>query len=127
MQTKCDGSGLCLRKVSQPSFHGEVNYSSVNCKFNCVPLQCLRCKKYIPEWLSNSHNGRCSLCARSYASSKKSNTFKKLKKIYLAVPFTKKDNAKSLGARWDPEKKLWYSLEDNENLEVLETLFSKTL
>ena len=26
----------------------------------------------------------------------------------LVVPFSEKDEAKALGARWDPAKKLWY-------------------
>ena len=29
-------------------------------------------------------------------------------KIYLNVPYTEKDTAKALGARWDPSKKKWY-------------------
>ncbi len=29
-------------------------------------------------------------------------------KTYLNVPFSQKDEAKNLGARWDPEKKKWY-------------------
>lgn len=28
---------------------------------------------------------------------------------YLAVPFVEKDAAKSLGAKWDPDAKLWYA------------------
>jgi hypothetical protein len=29
-------------------------------------------------------------------------------RCYLAVPFAQKDEAKGLGARWDPARKLWY-------------------
>ncbi len=29
--------------------------------------------------------------------------------IYLKVPFAEKDDAKALGARFDPERKLWYA------------------
>ena len=39
------------------------------------------------------------------------------KKIYLNVPYKKKDNAKSLGARWDPSKKKWYT--ESESSELL--------
>ena len=28
--------------------------------------------------------------------------------VYLKVPFDDKDEVKSLGARWDPDKKSWY-------------------
>jgi len=33
--------------------------------------------------------------------------------IYLHVPFEQKDDAKSMGAKWDPEKKLWYAPDEN--------------
>jgi hypothetical protein len=29
-------------------------------------------------------------------------------RFYLTVPFAQKDEAKGLGARWDPARKLWY-------------------
>lgn len=28
--------------------------------------------------------------------------------IYLQVPYTEKETAKALGAKWDPREKLWY-------------------
>lgn len=37
-------------------------------------------------------------------------------KIYLDVPFAKKDEAKKLGCRWDPDKKKWYVLEFNDSI-----------
>ena len=43
----------------------------------------------------------------------------KKNRIYLNVPFIKKDHAKKLGARWDPQKKKWYSFKDNKNIEEL--------
>lgn len=36
-------------------------------------------------------------------------------RIYLNVPFSDKDKVKSLGARWDSEKRLWY-VNNPENL-----------
>ena len=33
---------------------------------------------------------------------------KQLERIYLAVPFDEKDQAKALGARWDKAVKAWY-------------------
>lgn len=35
------------------------------------------------------------------------------KKVYLKVPFAKKDQAKKLGCRWDPDAKSWYCFESN--------------
>lgn len=31
-----------------------------------------------------------------------------MKRVYLNVPFAEKDEAKALGARWCPERRLWY-------------------
>lgn len=44
-------------------------------------------------------------------------------KIYLKVPFAKKDEAKGLGAKWDPKKKKWYCMGSNPNKTELVTLF----
>jgi ribonuclease HI len=42
-------------------------------------------------------------------------------KIYLDVPFARKDEAKALGAMWDPAKKKWYMKEGNKDrVELLE-------
>lgn len=41
------------------------------------------------------------------------------KKIYLNVPYQKKDHAKSLGAKWDPSKKKWYTENDSSELLTL--------
>ena len=40
------------------------------------------------------------------------NQILKDKKVYLNVPFSKKDFAKSNGAKWDQDKKKWYYTED---------------
>lgn len=39
---------------------------------------------------------------------------KNQQKIYFKIPYAQKDEGKRLGARWDPEKKLWYGNSDNE-------------
>ncbi len=48
--------------------------------------------------------------------SKESKTITSKEKIYLDVPFAKKDEAKKLGCRWDPDKKKWYILESNDSI-----------
>ena len=40
-----------------------------------------------------------------------------LNKIYLNVPFTKKDEIKKLGGRWDKDKKKWYIFKDNTEID----------
>ena len=37
-------------------------------------------------------------------------------KIYLGVPFSEKDDAKELGAKWDPIKKMWYTTAEGKKL-----------
>ena len=41
------------------------------------------------------------------------------KNVYLFVPFEYKDQAKALGAKWDPEKKRWYTTSENKNCSKL--------
>lgn len=40
-------------------------------------------------------------------------------KIYLAVPFVEKDEAKKLGAKWDGEIKKWYISHNSQNKEII--------
>lgn len=39
-----------------------------------------------------------------------------MERIYLNVPFKEKEEAKTLGAFWDPEKKKWYCWENNKDV-----------
>ena len=39
-------------------------------------------------------------------------------KIYLSVPFERKEDAKSLGAKWDKDKKQWYT--NAYNIQLIE-------
>jgi ribonuclease HI len=50
------------------------------------------------------------------------NTFSK---IYLIVPFIKKDEIKKLGGFWDADKKKWYVYDNNKNIDKILTIFSK--
>ena len=50
----------------------------------------------------------------------------KLPQILLNVPFKDKDDAKSLGARWDSSQKKWYTFDNNENLNELVSKFGNT-
>jgi ribonuclease HI len=44
-------------------------------------------------------------------------------RVYLKVPYAKKDEAKAKGARWDADKKSWYIFEDNPNKSYLISTF----
>ena len=48
----------------------------------------------------------------------------KKNRLYLNVPFVKKNYAKKLGARWDPQKKKWYSFKNNQHIDALLGEFS---
>tara|TARA_B110000967_G_scaffold35055_1_gene34001 strand:+ start:1804 stop:2679 length:876 start_codon:yes stop_codon:yes gene_type:complete len=50
--------------------------------------------------------------------------YEKSIKIYLKVPFIKKDEIKKLGGSWDKDKKKWF-VYNNKNIEKILTLFSK--
>ena len=52
-------------------------------------------------------------------------TPKENKKYYLNVSYERKDEAKLLGAKWDPKEKKWYYLDNNINKNKLLELFSK--
>ena len=49
--------------------------------------------------------------------------YEKNTKIYLKVPFAKKDIIKGLGGRWDASKKLWYIHENNIKKEEILSQF----
>lgn len=49
----------------------------------------------------------------------------KINKIYLDVPYQRKEEIKELKGKWDPSKKKWYIMEDNPNKEKILTLFEK--
>ena len=43
---------------------------------------------------------------------------KEIKKNYLNVPFSQKEKAKELGAKWDRNNKKWYYLDNIENNKI---------
>jgi len=46
-------------------------------------------------------------------------------KIYLIVPFIKKDEIKKLGGHWDSNTKKWFVYDNNKNIDKILTIFSK--
>jgi ribonuclease HI len=46
-------------------------------------------------------------------------------KIYLIIPFIKKDEIKRLGGIWDADKKKWFVYDNNKNIEKILTFFLK--
>lgn len=68
---------------------------------------------YVPK------NGDVSKFQKWLPNGKITKTMATLKKIWLKVPYDNKDEVKSLGARWDNDKKQWYALSTNPNIETL--------
>lgn len=49
------------------------------------------------------------------------------RKIYIKVSYDEKDNAKKLGAKWDPKKKCWYGFENDDATDLLFAKYQKIL
>jgi len=47
------------------------------------------------------------------------------KKLYIIVPFVKKEIIKKMGGKWDPSVKCWYIYDDSVNKEDVLTIFDK--
>ena len=77
--------------------------------------------------LANEAIGLTSCPYQTKAPPKKTTTKKKFivaKKLYLKVPYAKKDIVKQQEGRWDPMKKKWYIYDTNPNRESLLEEFS---
>ena len=64
------------------------------------------------DMLANS----AAMEGQSLSKSRKPNN---LNNIYLNVPYSEKEKAKKLGAKWDSKKKKWYIKNNNEYKEIL--------
>lgn len=47
------------------------------------------------------------------------------KKVYLRVPFNRRDEAKVLGAKWDNAAKKWFSFSASSDLRRIEECFCR--
>jgi len=71
----------------------------------------------IKRFLPTEHSGRtCSICEKPHRNRKdnlcNSCRYKeanKIIKVFLIVPYERKDEAKKLGAKWDKEERKWYA------------------
>ena len=83
----CDGSGFCF-------VQGNTGYSrKTKCPHNCKLMPCKTCGYMLPLKVLQCHNGKCMSCNSN---------------LYLEVPYARKDEAKAMGAMWEPMKKKWY-------------------
>jgi hypothetical protein len=90
-------------------------YKRSYCSEDCKLVQCLKCPNKHPIWLLNCRGGWCPSC---YGSTPYTSTF-------INVPFERKDEAKSLGAKWDADRKKWFIDKDHLNYKQLLLRFKK--
>ena len=101
---RCDGS--CFIQCNDSSYEQQQRRYCIE---DCKLYQCSICPNYFPKILLDCYGGRCMGCDMSVFC-----------RIFLNVPFAQKEEAKSLGARWDPGIKKWYIDKDsNRKQEVL--------
>jgi hypothetical protein len=103
--------GLCFRQNLAGA------YVKSKCPDNCTLIKCKLCSTLKPEYILKE--GMCINCnAEKYSISTKYI-------ILLDVPFARKEEAKSLGAKWDFNRKKWYILNDNTNKDFILTKFKQ--
>jgi len=70
-----------------------------------VIAKCPKCSKNVPQTVLDCNEGLCMNCAVQCYSN-----------VYLDVSYTRKDEAKDLGAKWDGNVKKWYISGDSPNV-----------
>jgi len=96
-----------LRKLYAPPCQGSCfsqcndgNYSQDNrskCPDNCKLVVCPKCSGKYPEWILLCKGEMCVRCDMD-----------KYFTIFLDVPFARKEEAKAMGAKWNPIQRKWY-------------------
>ena len=76
---------------------------------SCVKLHHIKAHTGLQDELSIGNENADNLANLAVGNSKQI-------KIYINVPFAKKDVAKKYGAKWDKQKKSWYYTETNNKL-----------
>lgn len=102
-----------LRKLYAPSCYGHCfiqnnygGYSQNKCPEKCKLIACSKCKSSYryPYYLLATRNGLCLDCDVEHRCM-----------IFIRVPYANKDEAKALGAQWNPIRKAWYIYSDAKN------------
>ena len=93
-------------------------YIQKKCPDNCKLIACPKCHKKHPKWILDHKGGVCLSCDVDNYIANNHHTF-------IDVSFSKKEEAKSLGARWDPLRKKWYIQKDAKNKAFILTKFKE--
>ena len=113
---KCEKNNWKKKKGEIPNVELVKEAYSLYKKFDNVQLEWIRAHTNQTDELSIGNEGADKLANMSIGEEEcpynsPINQILKGKKVYLNVPFSKKDFGKSNGARWDQGKKKWYYIE----------------
>ena len=114
----CKGLGHCLLQTNDLNTY--IKNKDFKCSYNCKPNKCpiKYCDCMSPQWYFDCHSGMCANCAMG---------IEPLRYIYLDVPYSKKNEVKSLGAKFNfngPYKK-WFIKSDNKNKDIIMSKFKE--
>lgn len=114
----CKGFGHCLLQTND--LNSYIKNKDFKCSYNCKPNKCpiKYCDCMSPQWYFDCHSGMCANCAMG---------IEPLRYIYLDVPYSKKNEVKSLGAKFNfngPYKK-WFIKSDNKNKDIIMSKFKE--
>lgn len=90
----CTGKGGCLIQT-------EFGYAKNR---DCKPQKCKSkyCNEMFPQYIADTYEGHCINCDMGFEPGRPAGP------IYLNVPYSEKDEAKRMGARWCKRYKLWH-------------------
>ena len=104
---KCEKDNWTKKKGEIPNVELVKEVYSLYKKYENVQVKWIRAHTNNDDELSKGNEGADRLANMSIGGKGILST-----KIYLNVPFAKKEFAKNNGARWDKDKKKWYYTED---------------
>jgi replication factor C subunit 1 len=97
----------------------EFNKTSLSSALSTSPESCLT------ETKPKTKKGVASTKPKAKESKEPKKEKPIVQKIYLEVPFAKKDEVKLLGGKWDAPLKKWFVLDNNKNMEEILSKFKK--
>ena len=106
---KCEKDNWTKKKGKIPNVELVKEVYSLYKQYENVQIEWIRAHTNNNDELSKGNEGADLLANMSIGGKGGESP---LKKLYLNVPFAKKDLAKKNGARWDKDKKKWYYTED---------------
>jgi hypothetical protein len=98
-------------------------YKQSWCPDACKLINCPRCNREYPYHILSLKGGKCPQCY--LCDMYKTEDFSSEHRIYIDVPYARKDEAKGMGARWDPICKKWFINNTDKNKTTVLSKFSE--